>query len=158
MTQGLYLHKGQHNTQKHGHTSMPGIQTHDPIVQAAEDSMCLRPLGHRDQHAWYENLQILLHKRICIWYENLCGKVQTNATQMMTATHKTVRSLIKKLYINNLLSSPNLYDDLHTRVINCCGTVRQNHKGMSGAFDNKILKLKQGDICARVRSNLTATN
>jgi hypothetical protein len=39
--------------------------------------------------------------------------------------------------------------------INCSGNVRQNHKGMQG-FNNKTLKLKWGDIHARVRGVLTA--
>jgi len=56
---------------------------------------------------------------------------------MMTATHATVRSLTRrvkgvghKLYMDNFFFSSGLSDDLYTRGINCCGTVRQNHKGM----------------------------
>jgi hypothetical protein len=37
--------------------------------------------------------------------------------------------------MDNFFSSPDIFDDLHTRDINCCGAVRQNHKGMPGAFD-----------------------
>jgi hypothetical protein len=33
---------------------------------------------------------------------------------------------------------------------------RQNHKGMPWGLDKKTPKLKWGDICARVRGNLTA--
>jgi hypothetical protein len=46
-TQGPYLHRTtQHRkTRTHIHVSS-GIRTHDPSVRAAEDSTCLRPLGH----------------------------------------------------------------------------------------------------------------
>jgi hypothetical protein len=45
--QGLYLHRTtQHRkTQTYIHASS-GIRSHDPRVRAAEDSTCLRPLGH----------------------------------------------------------------------------------------------------------------
>jgi len=44
--------------------------------------------------------------------------------------------------MDNFFSSQDLSDDQHTRGSNCCGTVRQNHKGMLGGFDNMMLKLK----------------
>jgi hypothetical protein len=85
------------------------------------------------------------------------GKDRQNTTQAMTATHATVKSLTRrvegvghKLYMNNFFSSL-VYDDLHTRSINCCGTVRQNHKGMPEDFGNKTLKFKWDDIHARIR-------
>jgi hypothetical protein len=62
-------------------------------------------------------------------------KNRQNATQMMTMTHVTVKSLTRKvgrvgheLYQGNTFSSLDSCDDLHTRAINCCGTVRQNRK------------------------------
>jgi hypothetical protein len=58
------------------------------------------------------------------------GKGRQNATQM-TTTYATVRSLTRrvegvghKLYMNIFFSSPDSFDDLHTRGIKCCGTVR----------------------------------
>jgi hypothetical protein len=42
------------------------------------------------------------------------------------------------------------------KAINCCGTVRQNQKGMPSEFGRE-LPLKQGDIKARVKADLTAT-
>jgi hypothetical protein len=41
-TQGLYLHTGQHNTEKRGHTSMPRVGF-EPSVRASGGSACLRP-------------------------------------------------------------------------------------------------------------------
>jgi hypothetical protein len=77
------------------------------------------------------------------------GKDRQNVRQMMTFTHVTVRSLTRrvevvgfKLYMGTFFSSPDLFDDLHARAISCCGTVRQNHKGMPGNFDKKTLKVK----------------
>jgi hypothetical protein len=79
------------------------------------------------------------------------GKNKQNSTQMKTVTHTTVRSLTRrvdgvghKLYMDNFFSSSHLFHDLHTRGINCCGTVRQNCKGMQGSFDSETLKLKVG--------------
>jgi len=49
--QGVYLHTGQHNTEKmHTHIihALSGIQTHDPSVQGTKDSTCLRLLSHWD--------------------------------------------------------------------------------------------------------------
>jgi hypothetical protein len=67
-----------------------------------------------------------------------------SATQTMTATHVKVRSRIRivkgvshKLCMDNFFSSADLFDDLHTRALNFCDTVRQIHKGMSGDFNNK---------------------
>jgi hypothetical protein len=49
-----------------------------------------------------------------------------------------------KLYIDNFFSSPDIVNDLHTRGINCWGTVRQNCKRIPRGPDSKTLKLKQG--------------
>jgi hypothetical protein len=43
--QGLYLHAGEHNTEKRGHTSMPGVVL-EPTIPAAEESTCFGPLDH----------------------------------------------------------------------------------------------------------------
>jgi hypothetical protein len=59
-------------------------------------------------------------------------KDRQNATQTMTVTHVTLKFLPRrveqvdhKLYMDNLLFSPDVYDDLHihTRAVNCCKTV-----------------------------------
>jgi len=62
------------------------------------------------------------------------GKVRQHVTPF-TATHVTVRGLAArtehvghKLYMGSFLSSPALFDELHTKTINCCGTVRPVEK------------------------------
>jgi len=67
----------------------------------------------------------------------------------MTATHATVTELTArmenvghKLYLDNISSSP--LDNLHTKKINCCGTVRPNREGMPKNFGRKM-KMKRGD-------------
>jgi hypothetical protein len=55
-----------------------------------------------------------------------------------------VKGMGHKLHMDNFFSSPDIYDNLHTRVINYCGTARQNHKGIPRGLDKKTLKLKQG--------------
>jgi hypothetical protein len=91
------------------------------------------------------------------------GKDRQNATWMMTTAYMTVKNLARrvdgvgyKVYTDNFLSSPDLFDNLHTGAIECCGTVRQNLKGMPKYFDSKALKLKWGDTHARVRGVLKA--
>jgi hypothetical protein len=65
------------------------------------------------------------------------GKDRKLATPTMTATHATVTGLTgrienlgHKLYSDSFISSSELFDDLHNKAINCCGTVRQNRRGM----------------------------
>jgi hypothetical protein len=50
---------------------------------------------------------------------------------------------------------PDLFDDLHMKAINCCGTVRSNQKGMPSDFGRK-LRLKRGDKKTRVKGDLKA--
>jgi hypothetical protein len=90
------------------------------------------------------------------------GKDRKLAIPTMTATHATVTGLTgrienlgHKLYMDSFFSSPELFDDLHTKAINCCGTVRQNRRGMPTDFQ-KTLKLTRDDIKTRVRGDLTA--
>jgi hypothetical protein len=66
-----------------------------------------------------------------------------------------VEGVAHKHYMDNFYPSLDLYDNLNTRTINYCGTVRQNRKGMPGDSDNKTIKLKQTDIHARERDVLT---
>jgi hypothetical protein len=81
----------------------------------------------------------------------------------MRATHATVRSLTRrvkgvghKLYMDNFFSSPDIFDDLYTRVIKC-SNVRQNRKIMPRVLDDKALKLIWSNIYDRVRDNLPVT-
>jgi hypothetical protein len=64
------------------------------------------------------------------------GKDKQNATQVITATHMLIRSLtrrvvvVHKFYMDNFFFSPHLFDGLHTRGINCYGTLRHKCKGI----------------------------
>jgi hypothetical protein len=65
------------------------------------------------------------------------GKQREDAARGVTATHGTVLQLVRrvenkghKLYMDNYFSSPRLFDDLHNRTIDSCGTVRHNRKEM----------------------------
>ncbi|PNF17185.1 hypothetical protein B7P43_G06584 [Cryptotermes secundus] len=115
------------------------------------------------------------HKRFGIKIFKLCdsagytydmkvylGKDRTRADQEVTATHATVRDLCKrvegvghKLYMDNFFSSPDLFDELMTKKISCCGTVRPNRKGLPQDIRNRQLRLKKGDIRVRVRGDMT---
>jgi hypothetical protein len=115
------------------------------------------------------------HKRFGIKIFKLCdaagytydmkvylGKDRTRADQDVTATHTTVRDLCRriegvghKLYMDNFFSSPNLFDELTTKKINCCGTVRPSRKGLPQELRNRKLGLKKGDIRVRVRGDMT---
>jgi len=61
-----------------------------------------------------------------------------------------------KLYMENLLSSPELFDDLAKKQIHCCGTVRPKRRVMPKDVALKIIKLKRGDIHIRTSTDLTA--
>jgi hypothetical protein len=52
-------------------------------------------------------------------------------------------------------SSPELFYDLHTEIVICCGTVSPNRKMMGKGIGQKM-KLKQGDTGTRVSCNMTA--
>jgi len=87
---------------------------------------------------WYKNLQTLQQDRLYINMRIYLGKDRQNATQTMMATLATVRSLTRRaeeaghvLYMDNFSSSPDSFDDLHTRDIKFCGTVIQNHEGLA---------------------------
>ena len=58
--------------------------------------------------------------------------------------------------MGNFFSSPASFDDLHTKTINCCGTVRPNRKWMQKNFGQKI-KMKGDDLKTKVKGNWTAT-
>jgi hypothetical protein len=90
------------------------------------------------------------------------GRDRKHATATVTANHTTVSGLTTrienlghKLYLNNVFSSPDLYDNLHAKVTNCCGSVRPNRKGMPSDFGRKF-GLKWGHIKTRVKGDLTA--
>jgi len=76
-------------------------------------------------------------------------------TPSMTATRANVTGLVArneyvghKLYMDNFFSSPKLFDNLQTKTINCCGTVRPNRKGMPKNFGHKM-KMKRGGLQIR---------
>ena len=56
--------------------------------------------------------------------------------------------------MDNYFSSPDLFDDLATKQINCCGTVRPNRKGMPQDLGPK--RMTRGDLQVRTRGDLTA--
>ena len=91
------------------------------------------------------------------------GRDRQRTAQLLTATHTTVSELTKKLqerghklYMDYYLSSPDLFDDLATKKIYCCGTVRPNRKGMPQDLGPKRMTLQQGDPQVRTRGDLTA--
>jgi hypothetical protein len=78
----------------------------------------------------------------------------------MSATHGIVLELVRrveglghKLYMDSYFSSPALFDDLSGRKINCCGTVRNDRRGMPKDISSWAIKAKKGDIITRVRGN-----
>ena len=91
------------------------------------------------------------------------GRDRQRTAQHLTATHTTVSELTKKiqgrghkLYMDNYFSSPDLFDDLATKQIYCCGIVRPNRKGMPQDLGPKRLTLQWGDLQVQTRGDLTA--
>jgi hypothetical protein len=68
----------------------------------------------------------------------------------VTELSRKVKGQGEKLFMDNFISSPDLFNDLTKRNINCSGTVRPNRKGMPQDLGPKKIKLKQGDIHVRV--------
>ena len=65
------------------------------------------------------------------------GKQRQHAITQITATHGTVLQLIRRVeglgqknFMDNYITSPDLFDDLFQRKITACGTVRQDRRGM----------------------------
>jgi hypothetical protein len=91
------------------------------------------------------------------------GKDRTRVTADMTATRAIVKRLTRKvegyghkLYMDNFFSSPDLFDDLTKKKINCCGTVRPKRKEMPHDLIPPNKRLKCGDVHSRTRDDLTA--
>jgi hypothetical protein len=63
--------------------------------------------------------------------------------QLLTRLAARTEHMGQKLYMDSFFSTSALFDDLHTKMINCCGTVRPNRKGMLKNFEHKM-KLIQG--------------
>lgn len=77
------------------------------------------------------------------------GKDTKHATPTTTATDATLTGLTARienvghaLYVDNTF--PELFDNLHTETMNCCGTLRPNRKTMPRSIGQKV-KLKWGD-------------
>ena len=114
------------------------------------------------------------HKRFGIKIYKLCddtgytydmtvylGRDRQRTAKRLTATHATVLDLTQKihgrghkLYMDNYFTSPDLFDDLATKQIYCCGTVRPKRKGMPQDFGPK--RMARGDLQVRTRGDLTA--
>jgi hypothetical protein len=60
--------------------------------------------------------------------------------------------ILDKNSTRTVFSSPDIFNNLHAKAINCCGTVRPSGRGMPSDFGRK-LRLKQGDIEARVKGD-----
>jgi hypothetical protein len=58
--------------------------------------------------------------------------------------------------MDNYFSSPDLFDDLATKQIYCCGTVQPNTKGMPQDLGPKRMTLPRGDLHVRTRYDFTA--
>ena len=91
------------------------------------------------------------------------GKDRQHMAQDVTATHATVMELMRKiqgrghiLHMDNLFSSPELFDDLVNKQIYSWDIVRLNRRGMPQDMVPKKTKMKRGDIHIRTTADLTA--
>ena len=88
------------------------------------------------------------------------GRDRQCTAQHLTATHATMSELTKKiqgrghkLYMDNYFSSLDLFDDLATKQIYTCGTVRPNRKGVPRDLGPR--RMTRGDLQVRTRGDLT---
>jgi hypothetical protein len=109
------------------------------------------------KHKWFgiKFYKLYDSKEYTINMTTYLGKDRKWATPSMTATHATVTRLAARnehvghnFYMGSFHSSPALFDDLHTKTIHCCGTVRPNTNGMPKKFGHKM-NLKRGDLRLR---------
>jgi hypothetical protein len=56
--------------------------------------------------------------------------------------------------MDSFFSSSALFNSLHTKTINCCGTIRQNRKGMLKNLGHKM-KFKRGDLKTKGKGKWT---
>jgi len=77
----------------------------------------------------------------------------------MTATHANVTGLAArieyvghKLFTDSYFSSSASFDDLLTKAVNCCGTVRPNRNRMPKNFEHQV-NMKRGDL--KIKVNIT---
>jgi hypothetical protein len=71
---------------------------------------------------------------------------------------RIVEGLGHKIFMDNYLTSPALFDDLFQRKINACGTVRHDRRGMPRDIGPKSLKMKRGDKATQVWGTLRAVH
>jgi hypothetical protein len=129
-TQGLYLHTGQHNTEKRGHIrASSGIRTHDPSVRATEDSTCLTPLGHWFISWRYDNCT---EHRVEWWIECAWLIVKYMAKGSWSRPNGTVQLFTATTEENHendsryRLPRPRFKRDLRTRSVNPTATSQRS--------------------------------
>jgi hypothetical protein len=87
------------------------------------------------------------------------GKGATAATNAVYAAVVSGLNImngnLRHLIYANSFPSPDVFNDLHMKAINCCGTIRPDRNVMPRDFGRK-LRLKRGDIKTRVKVDLTA--
>jgi hypothetical protein len=78
----------------------------------------------------------------------------------MAAVHELVGQLTRrlevvrcKLFADNYFRSCALFNNIFTKKINCCSTVRQNCKGMDHDFGHKLVQVKWSDMPEMGRIN-----
>ena len=91
------------------------------------------------------------------------GRDRQRTAQHLTATHAAVSELTKKihgrghkLYMDNYLYSPDLFEHFATKQIYCCDTIRPNRKGLSHDSGSKRMTHQRDDLQVRTRGELTA--
>jgi hypothetical protein len=62
----------------------------------------------------------------------------TASHALVTGCAAKIENMGHKLDMDIIISSPVLFDDLHTKTVNCCGTVRPNRQLMQMKFEQKM--------------------
>jgi hypothetical protein len=79
------------------------------------------------------------------------GRDRQCTAQHLTVARAAVTELTRKIeghahkfYMDNFLSSPELFNYMTKKKLNCCGTLRLNRKGMLKDLRCKTVKLRRG--------------
>jgi hypothetical protein len=59
------------------------------------------------------------------WERTEYNRDNDSYTPTVSSLTRSEEGVGHKVYMDNFFSSPDIYEDLYTRHINCCGTIRQ---------------------------------
>ena len=115
------------------------------------------------KHTWFgmklyklwDSEEYTYHMTVYLDKDRKCETPWQLHMQLLKGLAAGTEHMRHKLYMDSFLLSSALFDDLRTKAINYCGSVRPNRKGMPENLEHKM-QLKRGNLKNKVKGNLTA--